>query len=557
YKMMIDIKMKQISSLEKIRSNGDIEKSSDVEKVTLFQGEHYAYQIALTSDERYKMKIEIESSIKECITPYVVEDALMDNPLYAKGMDDDYITDQKGYMPDILIPAESKENIFYVNGTSSLWLDVNIPKDMQPGVYTITTKFNKLTRKEQMNMQLSITMQVTVLNREIAHQKLITTQWLHPDCIASVHNVEIYSEEHWQLIDKYIEMASDIGMNMMLTPVFSLNLDVGFGISRPNIQLVDISLGKEGYKFDFSKLRRWIALCKKNNIKYYEISHLFSQHGLKYSSNVIADMDGEENYIFGWNTKGDSQRYAEFLKIFIPKLIEVLEEEKIKDVTYFHISDEPQFTDFEQYKYAHDLIRPLIGDCKILEAISNYEFYAKGLIDVPAVCEMPLYLKGFLENKTDNLFIYHSNICNIKVANRFLSMPLYRDRALGFIMYKFGVKGFLHWGYNFYYNFGCEYTVNPYLTTSGDKHYPSGDTFSVYPGKDGPLCSMRAKVFKDALQDIQLCQMLEDHIGKEEVVKFIEDMAGMEITFEEYPRNSEFYDSLNLKIKETIAEYIK
>ena len=68
---------------------------------------------------------------------------------------------------------------------------------------------------------------------------------------------------------------------------------------------------------------------------------------------------------------------------------------------------------------------------------------------------------------------------------------------------------------------------------------------------------MRAKVFKDALQDIQLCQMLEEHIGKEEVVKFIEDMAGMEITFEEYPRNSGFYDSLNLKIKETIAEYMK
>jgi hypothetical protein len=34
-------------------------------------------------------------------------------------------------------------------------------------------------------------------------------------------------------------------------------------------------------------------------------------------------------------------------------------------------------------------------------------------------------------------------------------------------------------------------------------------------------------------------------------------MAGMEITFEEYPRNSGFYDSLNLKIKETIAEYMK
>ena len=167
------------------------------------------------------------------------------------------------------------------------------------------------------------------------------------------------------------------------------------------------------------------------------------------------------------------------------------------------------------------------------------------------------YLEGFLEKKTDNMMVYSSNICSINVPNRFLTMPAHRNRAMGLIMYKYGIKGFLHWGYNFYYSAGSQYTVNPFLTTSGDGYYPSGDPFSVYPGKSGPVCSMRMKVFKDSLQDIQILEMLEEHIGKEEVIKFIEDMAGMEITFEEYPRNSEFYDNLNKKLKETIAEYIK
>ena len=124
-------------------------------------------------------------------------------------------------------------------------------------------------------------------------------------------------------------------------------------------------------------------------------------------------------------------------------------------------------------------------------------------------------------------------------------------------MYKYGIKGLLHWGYNFYYNAGSEYTTNPYITTSGDGYYPSGDAFSVYPGNEGPVCSARMKVFKDALQDIQLCEMLEKHIGKENVVKLIEDEAGMEINFEMYPRNSEFYDKLNQKMKEIIAKYSK
>ena len=552
---MFGIKMKQISSMKKILSEEDFNKCECIENAVVFQGEHYAYQIAFSSSKRYKMKVEVETLINEGIDLYVVKNAIVDNPLYGYKADDDYVTDKKGIMPDILIPLKENANTVCMDGVSSLWVDVNIPKDLKPGTYTVSVKFKNLSRCEQVELALAVNMKFQVLNGEIAPQNTMLTQWLHADCIASVHNVEIYSDEHWELIDRYMKMASDNGVTMIFTPILTLNLDVEFGVIRPNIQLVDITLDEYGYKFDFTKLKKWIALCKKNNFKYYELSHLFSQHGLKYASNVVADVNGEKNYIFGWNTSYDSERYAEFLKLFIPKIVEVLEEEKIKDVTYFHISDEPQLSNFESYKYAHDLIRPLIGDCKIFEAISNYELYEEGLIDIPAVCGMFPYLKEFIENRTENMFVYNSNICSMKVPNRFLSMPLHRNRALGIIMYKYSIKGLLHWGYNYYYSAGSEYIVNPFLTTSGDGYYPSGDPFSVYAGENGPVCSMRMKVFKDALQDIQLCEMLEKYIGKEEVVKFIEDMAGMEITFEEYPRNSEFYDNINKALKEKIVRF--
>ena len=65
---------------------------------------------------------------------------------------------------------------------------------------------------------------------------------------------------------------------------------------------------------------------------------------------------------------------------------------------------------------------------------------------------------------------------------------------------------------------------------------------------------MRALVFKDALQDIELLKLLEKYIGKEEVIKLIEKEAGMEITFTQYPRNNQFIISLTEKIKRIIAE---
>ena len=37
-------------------------------------------------------------------------------------------------------------------------------------------------------------------------------------------------------------------------------------------------------------------------------------------------------------------------------------------------------------------------------------------------------------------------------TNRFIAMPSGRNRVGGFLLYKYGINGFLHWGFNFYYS---------------------------------------------------------------------------------------------------------
>ena len=90
------------------------------------------------------------------------------------------------------------------------------------------------------------------------------------------------------------------------------------------------------------------------------------------------------------------------------------------------------------------------------------------------------------------------------------------------------------------------------MTTSTEGIFSSGDAFSVYPGNDGPLPSLRAFVFREALEDIEICKLLERKIGKKAVVKMIEDDAGMEITFKQYPKNSEFIPKIIDKMKRTL-----
>ena len=63
---------------------------------------------------------------------------------------------------------------------------------------------------------------------------------------------------------------------MRLTLVFTPPLDTYVGGERPTVQLVDVIVENGKYSFNFDKLKRWVDLCSKSGIKYFEISHLFT-----------------------------------------------------------------------------------------------------------------------------------------------------------------------------------------------------------------------------------------------------------------------------------------
>lgn len=544
----------EVSSLAKVRTVDDV-VSSCMEKKYILGGESFSYQIVLDSDVRANLAVGVSSPLKDFIKLYSVDDVVMDLPKFPNA-DDDYITFEPGKMPDLLTPLENMNNRIIVNNAPrSIWVKVDIPKDYPAGKYPIEIAFDGLmseTDVEKFSVSQKTTVEVLGIN--LPEQKLIFTQWFHVDCIASAHNVGIYSEEHWELIEKYVKMAADVGINMILTPVITPPLDTAVGKMRHCTQLAKIKKDGDIYSFDFSLLKRWLEMCKRNGIKYYEISHLFSQWGLEYAPNIIVEENGEKVHMFGWHIKGNSELYKNFIVQFIPSLVAFLKQEGIIEQCYFHLSDEPSIDHLENYRYAYELVVPLLGGAKTIEAISDIDFYEHGLISTPVPSND--HIEEFLDKQVENLWTYYCCGQGYKVGNRFLSMPSYRNRILGVQLYKYNIQGFLQWGYNFYYSQHSMYEINPYTTTSASFTYPSGDAFSVYPGKNEPLPSFRAIIFKEALQEIELCRLLEQFVGKDKVVEFIEKEAGMEITFSEYPRNSEFLPSLNRKIKEELKKYI-
>jgi len=547
----MNLTVKQVSSLEKILPSG-VQTNETIDKQILLGGESFSYQIAIQSSQIVELNVDVISPFKDNIKLYAVKNIIMDFPVY-ETTDEDFITKEPGIMPDMLMPLELENNLVRLaSETVSVWITVNIPENTKAGEYPVTIKFSSSDDNEA--FEIEQTMMLEVIPANLPKQETIFTQWFHADCIADIHNVPIYSEEHWSLIDKYMSLASELGINMILTPVITPPLDTDIGMTRPCTQLVKIEKNGSTYSFDFSLLKRWIDLAQKNNIEYFEISHLFSQWGLSYTPNIKVAENGEETYMFGWHMEAQAPEYREFLSQFLPALIEFFKKENIKEHCWFHISDEPTLECIEAYKYASNLVKPLIDGCPTFDALSDYDFYEKGLVEVPVTATN--HIEEFLKNNIPKQWAYYCCGQYENVGNRFFSMPSYRNRILGLQIYKYDIKGFLQWGYNFYNNRRSRHKINPYITSSSNKSFPSGDAYTVYPIINGAAPSLRGVIFKEALNDVEVCRKLESFIGREKVIELIDKTAGMNITFSEYPRNSEFIPELMDEMKNIIKKYI-
>ena len=131
-------------------------------------------------------------------------------------------------------------------------------------------------------------------------------------------------------------------------------------------------------------------------------------------------------------------------------------------------------------------------------------------------------------------------------------MPLAVTRAIGVQFFKYGIEGFLQWGYNFYNSQFSVRSIDPFSVTDADTAFPSGDAFTVYPYKNGAVESVRSEVFYQALQDMRAMKLLGEMTGKDNAVACIEKEFG-KITFSQYPRKTESI----LRLREIVNKAIE
>ncbi len=546
------IKYKKLSSLEKVFLNH--EPATTCGKVNaIFRNETYSFQIAYYCEHSDGIDFPFASVIVEgnfagSVKIKEVGNVPSQMPAYPE-CDSDYLTNQPGLFPDPLFDLADNEIKLVPCQWRSLWVELEPEEDAPAGMYTTVIRFLSRDGMELARVEESI----EVLDASLPKQELIHTEWIHFDCLGSYYGVDMLSEEHWELMEKYIAKAVDHGANMILTPLFTPPLDTKVGGERPTVQLVDVCLDNGYYSFKFEKLKRFIEMCQKLGIEYFEMSHLFTQWGAFHAPKIIANVNGAERKIFGWDTEAAGQEYSSFLDCFLPQLTKVLKELEISSKCWFHISDEPKSEHLDSYKAAQGLVNKHLEDFKIIDALSDFDFYKKGLVKNPIPASD--HIEPFLEAQVPDLWVYYC-CCQYKyVSNRFMAMPSRRNRILSVQLYKYDITGFLHWGFNFWNSQYSVKSINPYAVTDSGSAFPSGDPFLVYPGDDGrPVESIRIKVLREALYDLRAMKLLESLTSKEFVMDIIEGQQQTPITFSDYPRYDEYIAVTRNRINEEIKK---
>lgn len=538
------MKIIALSSLEKV-FHDEAPSAPEYKSFSMLKNERSSFQAAFCPEGGGRVTVTLGGDLAAAAKAYIVREVPVGLPCF-ENADDLYLRKAPGDYPDVL---ESVGGEFKAEGGNwySVWVELS-----PNGGYIGSSKLTVGIRCGEESGEVRVT--VEVIDAELPEQSIICTEWYHSDCICNYYGIEPFSDEYWRINENFMRTAAIHGMNCILTPLFTPPLDTKVGGERRTVQLVKVRRAGGKYYFDFTNLKKWIDLARRCGIRYFEMSHFFTQWGAKHAPKIVAiDRKGREKKIFGWSTRTSSKAYDDFLRQFGSALVRFIDDNGIRERCFFHISDEPSLAHLKIYKQRAKLISEIFPGFTVIDALSNLEFYETGAVKQPIPCE----------NEADEFFgkvpelwtYYCCGQGSEYMPNRFMSMPSLRNRVLGIIMYKYDVKGFLQWGYNFYNTQYSIKNIDPYKVTDAGGAFPSGDSFVVYPGKGGEAVpSLRLKVFYDAFQDAAALRLLESKLGREKVLEFIDKDLFKPLTFREYPHENDWLLETREKINQMIKE---
>ncbi len=397
---------------------------------------------------------------------------------------------------DCMKPAESGF-IPARNGVAAAYVTLTPRETAAPGTYTLP-----LTITEGSETHTCV-LTYAVYPVKYDEDRFQQTNWFSFTAIEQQHNVRRGTPEFYDMVRAYARSMRQVHQKVFL---IWLHEDLAERHAKPP------------YHFDFEDMKPIIEIFLEEGFTSFETGGLvcrgFLPDGspdmftsdLKCSADPTVSVDSDQGY--------------ELLCAEMRDLADFLKRNGWEKNVLFHVMDEPDVhikSDAAlqarrvQFFTAANIVRRYLPGVQILEAVKSTQM--RGGVDI--LCPIT---DGFEKNieafKTamalgDRVWTYVCCGPQGHWLNRFLDSPVNHGRLLFWGCAKYGIDGYLHWGWN---QFGG--VPNPFEKTACHNptgigtEFPCGDAFIVYPGDSGPWISLRFEAERRGAEEACLLKAL-------------------------------------------------
>jgi hypothetical protein len=405
--------------------------------------------------------------------------------------------------PDPLL--EEKKRDVAKDTTQPVWITVHVPKKAVPGTY----EGNVLFATENGETATS-SLAVKVYDALLPDKRTLTVSMWSPLGTTEIEPWEPRTAEYWEILRAYAR-------NM------SAHRLTGSGTSKSCFSFIRVKRNDAGeITFDFTDFDRWMKVFLDEGLTAMEGGPLgYGRWARSNHRSVIWKVEGD-----GLTMKkvgSFTQEHYDFLAKFLPALQAHLQARGWLDNYYQHIFDEPMSSEryppnYRCYIELSSVVKRHAPKLIRMDAIHHFasvDHLEKMVGNVDIWCPQlpflaPRYDRGRYEffksrqKQGEALWFYTVGSKYGGIA-RMIDLHALETRYLHWLSFRYGVTGYLHWGWNFWKNrSGVAGQYGEYRGDMGNGHI-------VYPRKDGMgvLDSIRYEAEMEGIQDYELFKRLE------------------------------------------------
>ncbi len=377
--------------------------------------------------------------------------------------------------------------------SQAVWIDLPISKDAKPGLYKSTVTVT--TTLGDTKVASKVPIEAKVYGVFVSKNRMKSTNWFFA------------WPQYWHVPTKKGQNEVDAQIDVLAKSLAAHRQNVGgadalglskFGIDKSGQMTVDFS------EFD----RRVKMLMKAGLIGTIEGGGMGTRNGWA-QPNLGMVRVIEDGKVVAKVVPATDPAVDKFYSFFFPALLAHLKAKHWDKIYLQHVVDEPCDDNVDTYRALVEVARKYLPGIRLLDTCCGVKF--AGLMDVYSpeldfLNENYDLFKSFQKSGKE-LWFYTCWKPQGTYANRLIEEPLIKTRLLTWISFKYGVTGYLHWGYDYW-------ALNEANGSKKDQfthdYSPGGDGWITYPGKGALLDSRRNESMRDGLADNEILWMLAD-----------------------------------------------